>query len=188
MVFIYIWSKLSKPNASDQSFDDNDKAKALQAMLKRAMDFLNHVYGTTLSFNYSSHAHRTTQKFDEWIGVDADIDHHQFNDSIICISDSDSDDEDDLKLVRDIGYEPITNKLQLQPVADRQWTINRSEKSICLCCTDYDKLFTEYFAGTNFKLNDISDCNSTKCPLCYMAIERDSLNVHFDKTCPRFVD
>lgn len=186
MVFVYIWSKLSKPSASGKSLDDDERAKCLQAMLKRAMEFLNSTAGTTLSFNYSVRAHRTTQKFDEWIGVDTDIAHHQFNDSVICISDSDSDDEDDLESIRKTGCELITQKLRIEPIADREWSVNCLEMSICLCCIDYDKLFAEHFAGTKFNLDLLKTISLPMCPLCCLSIERDSLNVHFDKACSIF--
>lgn len=193
MVLVYIWSKLTKSHisSSGERIDEDEKAQQLQALLKRAMDFINRKAGTTLSFNYPVHAHHTTQKFNEWIEIDADVHHQQFNNSIICISDDDSDD-DDLESIRKMGCELIgSSKLKLQPIVDRKCsTITIDDTSICLCCTDYNKLFLDYFADINFDLNSIENGfsvgHAVECPLCCNMTERNSLNAHFDNVCSLF--
>lgn len=192
MVFVYIWSKLLKPMTTSfdkDPIDDDERTKRLQAFIKRAIDFLNRKAGTTLSFNYPIHAHHTTQKFNEWIGIDEDLQHHKFNDSVICILDDDSDD-DDLESIRKTGSELIGGKVEIQPIADREWTLTHHNNSFCVCCMDYNKLFAECFAGTNFDLNlnlkSMENDPFVKCLLCCEMAGRDSLNAHFDNACSLF--
>lgn len=187
MVTVYIESKLSDPN-----FSDDEKAKNFQLLLKRAMAFVNQAFGTSLSFNYSSRAHQTIDSFDEWIDVDDEINFHKFNDTIVCISDDETEDEDDyLEEIRKLGYAsvtPITDKINVRDLPDRSWNLLPTERITCCCCTDYNNLFKKCFTGTNIGLvtKETPNISPQKCPICCKTIEKDKLNGHLTNSCNVF--
>lgn len=187
MVTLYIESKLS-----ELDFSDNEKAKNFQLLLKRAMAFVNQTFGMSLSFNYSLRAHQTIDSFDEWVDVDDDVNFHKFNDTIVCISDDEAEDEDDnFDEIHKLGYASvtrITDKINVRDIPDRSWNLLPTERITCCCCTDYNDLFEKCFADTNIGLvtRETPNISQQKCPICCRKIEKDELNGHLANSCNVF--
>lgn len=186
MISAYIESKLSEPN---NNISDIENSINFQLLLKRAMAFVNQAFGTRLSFNYSLRAHHTIDSFDEWIDVDDDVNFHKFNDTIVCISDDEPEDEDDnFEEIRKLGYAtvtPITGMINVRDIPDRSWNLSPTERILCCCCTDYNHLFKECFADTNIGLvtKETPIISQQKCPICFHTIGKDELNSHLTNSC-----
>lgn len=88
MMFVYITEKLSY-------IDDNEKkTKATQALLKRAMEFVNKSAGLDLTFNYPFQPYKTIKSGNKWIDVDDDVIVNQLNSTAIDLTDLTDDDSD----------------------------------------------------------------------------------------------
>lgn len=168
MLIIYITSK-SKIKRNEYS-----NSPDLQALLKRAMMFLNTTAGTKITFNFPLHAHRTTESFTQWIDIDDDVNFNKFNETVVCLSDDDSDDEDLSKISARFGKEfsPVSPKLNVQDISEA------SPHVTCCCCPNYDSEFQKCFTGTHFQLISNNEQINPKCPICCDALKNISLNDH----------
>lgn len=193
MVGVYIDSKLTDytMNYYNNNYEEDEKNKNTQALLKRAMDFLNKTTGTDLSFNYPHRAHHTIHSYDEWIDIDNEVNFHKFNDSIVCISSDDDEEEiDTFDEIQNMGYPSvtiITNKLKIENLPTRVWSVeHEKDQTICICCTDYNDLYKKTFNGTKFRLTLNGEDSPIHCPACCEAIEKKTLAKHFKDICTVF--
>ncbi|XP_055297582.1 uncharacterized protein LOC129566072 isoform X1 [Sitodiplosis mosellana] len=192
MVVLYIDSKLSEVKNNDDS--DDEQSKHFQVMLKRAMDSINRLSGTNLSFNYTHRAHLTTDSFDEWIDVDDEINVHKFNDTVVCISDDDEDEDDNEEVdnfqeIRKTGYvsiKPITDKIIVHNIPEHDLSCLNNWMFVCCCCTDYGAMFEKTFAGSNIRFVSETYILPQQCPICSQTIEKDKLNEHLVRSCNIF--
>ncbi|XP_031626999.1 uncharacterized protein LOC116343201 [Contarinia nasturtii] len=187
MVMVYIKLKLTE--RTDKS-DEDDKEKNTQALLKRAMDFLNNTTGTILSFNYPQRAHQTVHSFDQWIDVEDDVNFHELNNSIIILDDDDDDEDvNDFDEIRKAGYDTIdriSDEIHVEYLPNRAWSVDHNQTNvICVCCTDYDDLFKSVFDGTKFTLHLNEENCPVNCPICCCVVE-NRLNNHFNDVCTAF--
>lgn len=157
----------------------DDKAKYTQAMFKRAMNFMNNTSGLHLSFNYPLRAHNTIESFNKWIEIDDGVTVNQLNDTVVCISDDDSD-CDDVDEDGGDNFRIISQKITLQAIDEYSYPLHTQLPFICCCCTDYDIIFTKYFEGTKFGLVTSNDVASIECPACCQTVERNNLNAHLN--------
>lgn len=178
MTWIFITNQLAKDVHSD-----DDKSKHAQALLKRAMDFVNKTADLNLTFNYPVRAHQTTDSYTEHVDLGDGIVMDQLNNTVICISDSDDEFDDICDKDHSISVNVISKKIVVQNV-DHQTDAVIS----CCCCTDYNSVFKKYFEGTKIRLcSDVVQCDSVKCLACSQMVERNTLNNHLMK-CTKFCD
>lgn len=183
MVSVFIKSHLSETNHNNNRIDDDEMGLLRQAILKRAMDFLNRQTGTHLSFNHPFLAHCTTESYEEWIDIDNDVNVHKLNDTVVCITDDEElDDFDDILKAGYTSIEIINPYINIKPISDRVWVVCKDDSMVnCCCCIDYDEVFVKCFADTNFELNP--KAQTTTCPICSAAVQPDCLNAHFGNDC-----
>lgn len=164
----------------------DDKAKQIQAMFKRAMNFMNKTSGLHLSFNYPLRAHNIIESFNKWIEIDDGVTVNQLNDTVICISDDDSD-CDDVDEDGGDNFRLISQKITLQAIDEYSHPLQEPAmlSVICCCCTDYDTVFKKYFEGTKFGLITSNDDAPIKCPTCCQTLEGNNLNAHLNE-CATF--
>lgn len=177
MIYVYILSKLPKTN---------EKEEYLQALLKRAMDFINTVHGTNLSFNYPYLAHQTTESFTECIDLNDSLNVYNQNNTIICLSDGSDDDDDDVVIVEQNNN--INNSAQLLTVRINVQDLQDESGCYCVgcCCANYNEAFSKCFAGTRINLPPKERPSSVKCPVCCEVIERGHLVAHCNSGCSAF--
>ena len=192
MLSLYIDSKLTEinnNNSNSDDDDDNEKSKHFQVVLKRAMDTINELAGTNLSFNYTHRAHLTTESFDEWVDVDDEINVHNCNDTVVCISDDDEIEEDDFQQIRKMGYvsiKPVTDKINVRDIPGHDLACFTNLMVICCCCTNYNELTMKIFAGTNIRKRVIELFTAKKCSICSQTIENRKLIEHLCHACNIF--
>lgn len=183
MVYLHLLTKLPKTNSNDA-----EKSKYLQALFKRAMTFLNATYGTNLTFNYPFRAHKTTESFDEWVDITDGLNVHNFNDTIVCLSD-DSDDDCDAVIVVE-NNNKNNDSVQLLTVKIVVQDLEESGElcSVCCCCVNYNKEYDTCFNGTNINLpsNTNGPPPAKKCPACCEVINHDNLATHCQNACNVF--
>lgn len=175
---MYLLSKLPKTN---------EREEYLQALLKRAMDFINTVHGTNLSFNYPYLAHQTTESFTECIDLNDSLNVYNQNNTIICLSDESDDDDDDVMIVEEnnninISVQPLlTVKIKVQDLQDESG-------SFCVdcCCANYNAAFSKCFTGTRINLPPKEQPSTAKCPVCCDVVERGNLVAHCNSGCSAF--
>lgn len=184
MLLVYINSKLSDAKSKES---DVERANQVQMLLQKAMDYLNQKTGMSLSFNYPLRAHQTVDSYSEWIDVEDDVNFHKFNDTIVCISDDDTDDEEErFEEIRKKGYasvEQICAKIDIRDISDTSF--HTIVGIACICCTNYNDLFKKLFAGTNFHLisGETPLKPAQRCPVCLQTVENGKLNDHLASTC-----
>lgn len=188
MLSLYIDLKLTEINNNNSDSDD-ERSKHFQVVLKRAMDTINKLAGTNLSFNFTHRAHLTTDSFDEWVDVDDEINMHKCNDTVICISDDDEKEEDDFQEIRKMGYvsiKPVTDKIDVRDIPGHDLTCLTNLFVACCCCTNYDELTKKIFAGTNISMRVMYLFTAQKCSICSDAIENRKLIEHLCHGCNIF--
>lgn len=190
---VYLDSKLSDSESNHtRNQDINEMGQQLQCLLERAINFLNITAGTNLSFNYTFYAHQMVDSFSEWVHVDNDdVYLNNLNDTIVCISDDDSSDEDNFEEISKNGYytsmKPITNRINIQDIVEGEWDVHITGAGIiCCCCIDYDNLYKKHFNGTKFTVASPLEKSSAKCPVCCQTIDRCGLDNHFNNDCAGF--
>lgn len=141
MIYAYIVNKTTGVVNND------NKEKLLQALLRRAMNFVNSTGLLNLFYNYPLRIHQTTDSNAEWIDIGDGDAIHKFNDSIICISDdeSDADESNNISGDNNNNSKIISQRIHLQDIEHEPYVG-------CCCCTDFDTVFKQYFVGTNFRL------------------------------------
>lgn len=165
MMFAYA-KKYFKGNGEDSNL--------FQLVLKQAMDHVNATSGMELSFNYSFTAHNTIESYSKWIDVDdGAVSLLQNSNTIICISDDESDVIDDPNQLVDIRRNNCT---------DIQFVSNKMQLSDLSNLLFFQTIvFFSCFGDTNiFSISISNDKDSAKCPLCCKIVDRKALNFHFN--------
>lgn len=164
MIFAYVKKYFDGENRDRNHF---------QLVLQRAMDYVNETSGLQLSFNYSFTAHKIIDSYSQWIDDD-DVSVLQNNNTIICISDDESDDLDEPNELVDIRRNGCTkihfvsHKMQLTDYSNRLFIQSASLM-----------IFSSCFLNTNFRPTS-NVKGSAKCPLCCKIVDRKDLNFHFN--------
>lgn len=176
MIWVFIKSQLA--NNIDDSSDDKDKLS--QALLRRAMDFVNKTAGLSLMFNHPLHAHKTTESYIESVDFGDGTIMDKLNTTVMCISDDDDDDGDEFDNIYGndkANINVISKKIDVKNVDDG----NHTQLISCCCCPDYNAIFKKYFENTNFRLCSDIQIDKTKCLACSQVVERAALNTHLMK-------
>lgn len=169
MIFAYVKKYL----------DDIDRhSDQFQSVLKHAMDYVNATSGMELFFNYSFTAHNTIEAFSQWIDIDdGGLSVLDNNNTIICISDDESDESDEFDEPNQLVDVRRNDCTEIRMVSNK---INLSDSSNCLSIQCYAPItFYLCFRDTNFRSISNVYYDSTECPLCCKLIDRKALNFHF---------
>lgn len=155
----------------------NDKPNfceiVLRLVLQEAMDNANTSSGLQLLLNHPFITHKTVEAKSHWIDVDGDgLSMLQNDETIIWISDDESDDPDEPNRLVDIRrnncgtVQFVSHKIHVHDSNDWSTVMHKLVSRIV-------------FDGTNF--TSISyDKGSAKCPLCCQTVEPEALNFHFN--------
>lgn len=170
---IYVWVQEHYDRKSP-----NHSHAVFQLVLQQAMDYANTASGMHLSFNHPFSVHKTIEANSLWIDVDGDgLSVLQNNNTIICVSDDESDDLDEPNQLVDIRRNGCTT---IEFVSKKHYLLNSNDWSMAM----HKLVFVMCFNGTHF-LSIPSDKDSAKCPLCCQMVEPKALNLHF-KDCDLF--
>lgn len=149
-----------------------------QLVVQKAIHYANATSGMDLSYNHPFTTHKTIESNSLWIDVDGDgLSILQNNNTIICISDDESDDLDEPNQLVDIRRNGCTT---IEFVSSKHYLLDSNGWSMAM----HKLIFVKCFDGTNF-LSLLSDEDSAKCPLCCQKIDPKALNIHF-KDCDLF--
>lgn len=171
MIFLFITTKIST------IINEKHEMKlAIQVLMKFAMNYVNKTCGLHLIFNYPLYAHKTIESKNTWVNVDDDIIENQLNDSVICISDDESDSYEDVRSNAEFKHcKIISQTIELQNIehsTDNQWT--------CCCCINYSAYFKLCFENTEFRIILDNETASVSCPCCYKSIGKTPISDHLN--------
>lgn len=159
-----------------KKFVDNDtEASVFEPVLALAMDYVNATTGMHLSFNHPFTAHKTIEPCSQWVNVDGNLSVLQNNNTIVCISDDESDEFDEPNHLVDINRNGC---IAIRFVSNK---IHLSDCSNDLAIQIFTSIaYFKTFLGTNFRSNSDVHFETVKCPLCCQNVDIEALNVHFN--------
>lgn len=134
-----------------------------QAFLQRAIEYVNKAFDTNLTYNYTFYAHKITPRINQWIYLEDDVRINELNDTLICIDDSDGEDDQGECSDTFQNMKVLTKKIKILPLH-----------------LNYNLNYEEFFKKTNFKLVLGSEPLNILCPLCKADLRNSILLAHLN--------